>query len=423
MPVFVRQDGEWIDTAGSSEVSVGESSQWVTTSSGIHTTSNVGIGTTDPQYILDVNGDAKISDLKITGTQIIGNGTAGYNNLGDIELIPNESLLGQGQYLRIRPTAVTPSDQSHIHIESGNVNTADLVIGDDDRFVKIDHTGPVVIGVPDSTTTSTIIADSNSTTDFITIDAFIYPWARYLTVGDTVAVSAPGSEVINYNIVNTYISGTFGNLVEVTLDAAASYSIGDDLIFSYQPRSEWRFNPNSSATFPGNLGVGLGTGINSIINIPSPTEKLVVGGNVFIKDNGLTQYPQLYPYGGGVLYGSEIDIVTQTTDPVGIHSRFSIGEYRSVDYTIISNAEQVVKISTICTSSNNVYSEVYSEVNSGIATFAVDISGGNIRLVAIASTSSLMSHIVNYVATKIPNYVAISGLLAIFCTAAFTTIV
>jgi hypothetical protein len=34
-----------------------------------------------------------------------------------------------------------------------------------------------------------------------------------------------------------------------------------------------------------------------------------------------------------------------------------------------------------------------------------------------------MSHIVNYVATKIPNYVAISGLLAIFCTAAFTTIV
>lgn len=347
MPVFVRQDGEWIDTAGTSEVGVGES-YWVSTLSGIHTTSNVGIGTTDPQYQLDVNGNARISDLKITGTQIIG----------------------------------------------------------------IDHTEPVIISVPDSITTTTIPvdinispSDSNNTTNLISIDSYVYPWSRYLNVGDTVAVSDGVSEVININIINISIAGIFGNLVEVLLETSITYSDGDNLIFSYRPRSEWRFNSNSSATFPGNLGVGLGTGINSIINVPSPTEKLVVGGNVFIKDNGLTQYPQLYPYGGGVLYGSEIDILTQTTDPVGIHSRFSIGEYRSVDYTIISNAEQVVKISTIYTGSN-IYSEVYSAVNSGIATFAVDISGGNIRLVAIASTSTLMSHIVNYVATRITNYPA-----------------
>ena len=411
MPVFVRQGGEWIDTAGTSEVVVGGSSQWVTTSSGIHTTSNVGIGTTDPQYQLDVNGNARISDLKITGTQIIGNGTYGTGTLSDIELIPNQDLLAQGQYLRIRPTAV-PIGQSHIHIEAGDVTSADLYLGDDDKFVKIDHTGPVIIGVPDSITTTTIPvdnnispSDSNNTTNLISIDSYVYPWSRYLNVGDTVAVSDGVSEVININIINISIAGIFGNLVEVYLETNITYSDSDNLIFSYRPRSEWRFNSNSSATFPGNLGVGLGTGINSIINVPSLTEKLVVGGNVFIKDNGLTQYPQLYPYGGGVLYGSEIDIITQTTDPVGIHSRFSIGEYRSVDYTIISNAEQVVKISTIYTGSN-IYSEVYSAVNSGIATFAVDISGGNIRLVAIASTSTPMSHIVNYVATKIPNYPA-----------------
>ena len=41
----------------------GTSSQWITTAAGIHTLSNVGIGTTNPQYKLDVTGD-----INLTGT-------------------------------------------------------------------------------------------------------------------------------------------------------------------------------------------------------------------------------------------------------------------------------------------------------------------------------------------------------------------
>jgi hypothetical protein len=37
-------------------------------------------------------------------------------------------------------------------------------------------------------------------------------------------------------------------------------------VFSYTPRTEWKFNPDSSAVFPGNLGIGTA----------NPTSKLTV---------------------------------------------------------------------------------------------------------------------------------------------------
>jgi hypothetical protein len=226
-------------------------------------------------------------------------------------------------------------------------------------------------------------------------------------VGDTITL--PDTTVVN--IINNYFGGEGNTTMIVYLDSNISYLTNDILVFSYTPRSEWKFNSNSSATFPGNLGVGIGTGVNSIINVPSPAEKLVVGGDVYIKGADKAGYgPLPYPYGGGVLYGSEIDVITQTTNPVGIHSIFPIQKYLSVDYTIISNAEQVVKISAIKTGmGSSIYSEVYSAVNSGISTFSVDISGDNIRLVAYASTSTPMTHIVNYVATKRPDYSIFMG--------------
>ena len=47
------------------------SSQWVTTSAGIHTLSNVGIGTTNPTSKLTVSGDANISGILTVGTASI----------------------------------------------------------------------------------------------------------------------------------------------------------------------------------------------------------------------------------------------------------------------------------------------------------------------------------------------------------------
>ena len=240
---------------------IGGESYWVAADVGIHTLSSVGIGTTNPTSKLTVNGDAQISNIKISGTQIIGDGT--YSNLGDIKLIPNYDMISNGQYVKLRPT--TSLDQTHIHIEAGNVNLADLYLGDDDRFVKIDHNGPVVIGVPTSTTTSnwTAPSDSGGLTSYLAIDTDVYPWAQYITVGDTVTL--PDITVVN--ILNNYPSG---NIVNIYFESAISYLTNDVLVFSYRPRSEWKFNPDSSTLFPGPLGIG----------ITNPTEKLTVDGAV-----------------------------------------------------------------------------------------------------------------------------------------------
>jgi hypothetical protein len=212
----------------------------------VYTQSRVGIGTNGDQssdYYFVVNGDTLLSDVKISGTSLIGNGT--YSDLGEIKLVPNESLVAQGQYVYIRPTANL--DQTHIHIEAGNVDLADLYLGDDDRYVKIDHTGPVKIGVPGASTTSNWTADSDATgTTYISIALATYPWAIDLTIGDTVTLPDDSSVTVS----NAYFGSGYAY---VTVDSPITYTTSDVLEFTYQPRSEWSFNPDSSAEFPGDL--------------------------------------------------------------------------------------------------------------------------------------------------------------------------
>jgi hypothetical protein len=197
-------------------------------------------------------------------------------------LIPNDTLIGTGQYVKLRPT--TNLDQTHIHIEAGNVNNADLYLGDDDRFVKIDHTGPVVIGVPASATTSNWTAPSDGgPTTYIMIDTDVYPWAQYLTLGDTVTL--PDTTVVN--IINNYLSG---NTVGVYLDSDISYLTDDILVFGYTPRTEWKFNPDSSAVFPGNLGIGTTNPqtklqINGVLGFGTFTGSYGTRTNIRIGDN------------------------------------------------------------------------------------------------------------------------------------------
>ncbi len=84
----VKQDGYIIQYSSSSGKFIGtsyvpggggggggSSSQWVTTSAGIHTLSNVGIGTTNPTSALDVVGGAKVSGV-VTASSFSGNASS-----------------------------------------------------------------------------------------------------------------------------------------------------------------------------------------------------------------------------------------------------------------------------------------------------------------------------------------------------------
>lgn len=211
----------------------------------IYTQYRVGVGTNGDQntdYNFVVEGGTQLDDLKVVGNSLIGDGLNAI--LGEINLVPNESLTPQGQYVRIRPTI--DADQSHIHIEAGNVDYADLFLGDDDRYVKIDRLGPVSIGVPGATTTSNWVAPESGNTANLVVDAESYFWASDLTVGDFITL--PNTTTVN--IENIWFSGTN---VYVVLASAITYAQNDIIQFTYQPRSIWNFNPDSSADFPGDL--------------------------------------------------------------------------------------------------------------------------------------------------------------------------
>ena len=130
-----------------------------------------------------------------------------------------------------------------------------------------------------------------------------------------------------------------------------------------------------------NFNVGIGT--------TNPTSKLTVGGD--ISNNHTT-------------YGSATSS-TSTLSPVGIHSALPVATYRSVEYFIQAttgsryHAVKLLSIHDGSTAYNTTYGDIFS--NGSISTFDVDISGGNIRLVATASTDANVSYIVNYTTNKI----------------------
>lgn len=127
--------------------------------------------------------------------------------------------------------------------------------------------------------------------------------------------------------------------------------------------------------------VGIGT--------TNPTSKLTVGGDI---SNTYTTYGSLTS-------------IASTTSPVGIHSALPVATYRSVEYTIQATSGtnyQLTKLLSIhngSTAYNTIYGSVYS--NNLFSTLDVDISGGNIRLVATASTTAQVSYIINYTSNKI----------------------
>lgn len=82
-------------------------------------------------------GSANTGDVTFDGVSIIGAGTASGdgNNYSTLELVPDNNLYGNNQYLIIDPTA-----PNHIHIRAGGViddSSADLILGGELTHVKV----------------------------------------------------------------------------------------------------------------------------------------------------------------------------------------------------------------------------------------------------------------------------------------------
>jgi hypothetical protein len=110
----------------------GVSSQWVTTGVGIHTLSNVGIGTTNPRFTLEVgavgasgtslyvNGDARVTGILTVGsTSITLNGTTNTINVGSGVTINGSTGIIEASSVVIEGTTFTGAAVTSITAGSG----------------------------------------------------------------------------------------------------------------------------------------------------------------------------------------------------------------------------------------------------------------------------------------------------------------
>ena len=153
-----------------------------------------------------------------------------------------------------------------------------------------------------------------------------------------------------------------------------------------------------SATASAQLAIGCGTnrwiaGDNSYnvgIGSATPSQKLDVAGNIAINQTTVV---------GSAT--SSLSSISQTA----IHSGLSTSIYRSVEYTIQAtqgtnfHATKILALHNGTTAYNNEYGTIYN--NSSVATFDVDISGGNLRLLATGASTEQTDYVINFIGVKL----------------------
>ena len=127
--------------------------------------------------------------------------------------------------------------------------------------------------------------------------------------------------------------------------------------------------------------VGIGT--------DDPTEKLDVRGNIAVNETTVT---------GSAT--ASLSTLIQTS----IHT-LPTATYRSVEYTIQAtqgtnfHATKILALHNGTTAYHSEYGTIFN--NSSVAAFDVDISGGNIRLLATSAFALQTDYVINFVATKL----------------------
>ena len=124
--------------------------------------------------------------------------------------------------------------------------------------------------------------------------------------------------------------------------------------------------------------VGIHTNYNVGIGTTIPNEALDVMGYISIDDR--------------VSYGTTTSETTSTSE-VGIHSAVPITTYRSVEYTIQAtqgssyHSTKIMALHDGSSAYHNEYGTIYNSAE--VATYDVDVSGGNIRLLATPASSGI----------------------------------
>ena len=221
------------------------------------------------------NGDgssANTGDITFDGVKIIGAGTASGDSQSNstIEIVPDEDLYANDQYLIIDPT-----NPNHIHIRAGGTqddSNADLILGGERNNVYIeDDARSVSIFTRPTRIENTYVNDNlTSSTTFLTTTSS--------DIGTDYVVSIGGTDYIVDAVTSNFPSE---GLTSVTASGAV-FTAGASYVFTYEPtwNNYWNFNSNGYLSGPAMGGLfvsGILNGDNDLWL--SSGESVVLNGN------------------------------------------------------------------------------------------------------------------------------------------------
>ncbi|NBR37041.1 MAG: hypothetical protein EBT80_06730 [Chitinophagales bacterium] len=344
--------------------STGTTSQTLQVTGGGYVSGSLGIGTTNPQYKLDVAGDLNFN----------GN------------LYQNGSKFTSG--IGIGSTSVNPI--------SGVITPAARIgIGFTD--INFVGTGLSVTGYG-----STVVIDFGNLGGAVSIST-VSPGIS-TAAGNLWWDSTVGDLKIYYNDGNSaqWVDANGGSSVVTISESAPAGALNGDLwwdstygilkvYYDDGSSSQW-VDANSGAYI--NYWIGTSAGIHTTGNVgvgtTIPNEKLQVDG-YFSIDNRVS-------------YGTTI-ATTSSTSQVGIHSALPIATYRSVEYTIQAtqgtnfHTTKIIALHDGSLAYPTEYGSVYN--TAAVATYDVDVSGGNMRLLTTPASSSTTTYKIIFDAIKV----------------------
>ena len=327
-----------------------------TTSGGIDVT-----GTTETDQ-LNVTGFSTLTDVEIGGALYDSNNSTGsagqlLSSVGSGISWTNTTTTASGQNI----LTVSGSDTYYLTASDRSVGVA--TAGFIDTSVVMTGIGSVGIGttIPRANlhvADEFLISAGSATTQHITQKA-------YTTNNGTLAWEASEGQL--FSISNNLSTGSIFSVNDIS--GIPSIDVNADGTVQLAPFGLTEY-----------VGVGL----------TNPTSKLHVSGDISINQT--------------TVIGSATSTLSSTSQTV-IHTGLSTSTYRSVEYNIQAtqgtnfHVTKILALHNGTTAYSNEYGSIFN--NTSVALFDVDISAGNIRLLATGSTSSTTNYTINYTATKL----------------------
>lgn len=230
-------------------------------SSGSGTTKKISLSQIADAIGEGVGGNADTGDITFDNVKIIGggNGSGDGNNKGTIELVPDNTLYNNDQYLIIDPTA-----PNHIHLRAGgdqDYSNAELILGGEQANVKIiDNQHQVSITSSYGGDTSVYFAPScagylSSDIDLPIGTTFVHNDITYVIDASSFDTECGG----NY-LVSISVSGGASVDSLVAANIIGSVSLIATLPFT---DNNWTFNNQGHTYIPGNIYLTNGTSVTT----------------------------------------------------------------------------------------------------------------------------------------------------------------